>query len=205
MFFLLPLFFVGAWVLRRTSMPYIALAVFVTSIPYMIAAYPEYRFLSTGVVFFLVVCSFGLFALIPSKLKEKSPAKYQNNYFSDPSLKFNKGLSISICVFLAVQLAATVVVYQPNKSDLILSEPIGTVLPVLSAQEGQLECYGNNAQVWLITPDGKRYAVSGTALSHSYNAIKATSAKKKIARYMNYESTAPFIKRCLAASDSSRS
>jgi len=205
MFVLLPLFFIGAWLLRRTSMPYIALAVFVTSIPYMIAAFPEYRFLSTGVVFFLVVCSFGLFALIPRKLKERSPAVFQNNYFADPSLKFNKRLSISICVFLIVQLAATVFVYQPNKSDLILSEPVGIALPALLGQEGRLECYGNNAQVWLITPDGSRYAVSGTALSHSFNSIKATSASKKIARYMTYEATSPFIKRCLAASDSSRS
>ena len=204
MIVLIPLFIVGSWVMRRTSMPYIAISVFVTSIPYMIAAFPEYRFLSAGIVFFLVVCAFGLFALIPSKLKERTQTHNQKNDFAEPSPKFTKRLSVSITILLAIQIAAILFLYQPNKSDLILSEPMGTALPALASQEGQLECYGDNAQVWLVIPDGSRYAVSGTALSHSFNSIKATSAKKKIARYMNYEATAPFIKRCLAATDKNR-
>jgi hypothetical protein len=200
---LLPLFFLGSWNLRRTAMPYVALGVIATSAPYLLAAYPEYRFFSTGIVFFLVVCAFGLYALIPKMLKQDE-IDTGSSGFNNGSEKSIKIVTISLIAVVIVQLMATIYVYRPNTSDLVMSEPVGVAFPALINQEGQLECYGNNAQVWLITPDGKRYAVSGTALSHGYNSLKATSAKQKIARYMTYEATSPFIKRCLAKADSSR-
>ena len=200
---LLPLFFVGAWTLRRTAMPYVALGVIATSAPYLLAAYPEYRFFSTGIVFFLVVCGFGLYTLIPRKLKQEETESGATG-FNNTSEKSIKIITISLIAAATIQLIATIYVYRPNTTDLVISEPVGVALPALALQQGQLECYGSNAQVWLITPDGRRYAVSGTALSHGYNSLKATSAKKKIAQYMRYESTSPFIKRCLAKADSSR-
>ncbi len=203
MLVLLPLFFVGAWALRRTVMPYVALGVIATSAPYLLAAFPEYRFFSIGIVFFLVVCGFGLYALIPRILKQNETDSGATG-FNNTSEKSIKVITISLIAATTIQLIATAYVYRPNTTDLVISEPIGLALPALALQQGQLECYGNNAQVWLITPDGKRYAVSGTALSHGYNSLKATSAKKKIAQYMRYESTSPFIKRCLAKADSSR-
>ena len=203
MLVLLPLFIVGAWTLRRTVMPYVALGVIATSAPYLLAAFPEYRFFSTGIVFFLVVCAFGLHALIPRILKQDQTNNGATE-FNCASEKSIKTISLSLIAVVIVQLMATIYVYRPNTTDLVISEPVGVALPVLERQQGLLECYGDNAQVWLLTSDGKRYAVSGTALSHSFNSRKATSAKKKIARYMTYEATAPFIKRCLAKADNSR-
>lgn len=196
---LVILTFAGLFICRESEIHIVGLAVLIVSAPYMLIAYPEYRFLAPAITFLIaasVVTSCKLLCLV---FNRDNDIFSHTSYDEKSSAKFVRATSIGVISMSLIISLFLVRDFTPDNKNLVLQMPLNKMSSGHSQLSGYVECYSSDAQTWFIAPDGTRYVASGTALARNFGAESVAALPQEIAKYLDYDSLYPsFISKCLS-------
>lgn len=175
------LFLVGLWKGRRTTMAGVAVAVFAACLATLaLNNLGNIRYLTPMLPVAAVLAADALHPVLQriSWLRSAEAATdVDRTADADetpapaPTPAGPRAVAVGLSAAVALVLVGTVLVNRPASLEGAPERAVkamkGKPWP-LSVRRGTLTCAGDNLEVWFIAPDGRKYAVSGTAMASSF-------------------------------------
>jgi hypothetical protein len=178
------LFLIGLWSGRRTPLAGAALGVLGACLVTLALNNLGYLRYLTPLLPVAAVLAADAVQLIGRRIPRWSLAGPEDEHASRPIGARPAALGIGLSV--AVVLVGTVLVSRPaplrDAPERTVRATKGEPWP-LTVRRGTLQCAGDDLQIWFVTPQGTRYALSGTAMASSFRTPRITELARAEVAY----------------------